>query len=53
MFSFLLEVAIAVVVLWGIFTLLPILALPAVFVTIITVLVVVGVVVYLIRRIPQ
>ena len=50
--QFLINLVIAIVVLWGVFQLLPLLALPAIFITILTVLVVVAAVVWLVRSFP-
>lgn len=50
--GFLIALVIAIAVLWGVFQLLPLLALPAMFVTILEVVVVVAAVVYLVRSFP-
>ncbi len=50
--QFLINLVITVVVLWGVFQLLPLLQLPAIFITILTVLVVCAAVIWLARSLP-
>lgn len=50
--NFLIALVIAVVCLWGIFQVLPLLELPQIFVTILTVLVIVAAVVWLAKSLP-
>lgn len=50
--AFLVNLAICVAVLWGVFTILPYIKLPAFFEALITVVVVVSAVVWILRRIP-
>lgn len=50
--EFLIALVIVVIVLWGIFQILPLLALPTIFITILKVLVTVAAVIYLVKAFP-